>query len=556
MVAVTRPRWLEPVLVGLALAGFSFAWIVLDHSVWPWDPAWYGEVSLDLYSTLRLDLHSWADSMLNAFGQKAPGVAWLGQLFVPLGGVFGSDGRALLLSIVLTQTATLALVYAAARRAAPGQRAAALAAALLLAGAPLFVGLSHQYFAEPLQGLAVAWVLYVLVAALAWRPALTVSQLAGALGLGMLAKVSTPAYAGLPALAALALSIWAARRRPRDERPWYRDRAVLLSTLLAGVLVIGAAGWYLKNGRTALHHAAFAAGSELYGGGGSYLAKLSRWIDHLGDALFWDRIDVLLGVTLLAAGALIAARRARVDRTQLVQVAACAATVCVLLLLFARAANEDVRFLLGALPHVSLLLAFALAILPRPLVIAVMVLLAAQFGLVNARALGVGERSSYPYLAQPVTDSALRERLQELVHATCTAKSDGRISVVGGDYPWLNGNTLSLLADEEHTVGGHECEYTALGYAETDADAAWQRVLSLSAPYYVTIDYEDPANRLAPGLAAAVPSYDAFNRVNRAVFRRALGSGVYSVLPGTRRDGFVALHRSAEASTANYDGPP
>src|SRR5438132_10486575 len=99
-----RPRWLEPVLFGLALVGFSFVWIGLDRSVWPWDPAWYGEVSLELYSAMRLHTY-WLASMANAFGQKAPGIAWLGQFFVPLRGVVGSTERALLVSIVLTPAA-------------------------------------------------------------------------------------------------------------------------------------------------------------------------------------------------------------------------------------------------------------------------------------------------------------------------------------------------------------------------------------------------------------------------------------------------------------------
>jgi Dolichyl-phosphate-mannose-protein mannosyltransferase len=551
---VTRLRWFEPVFVGTILVAPSFVWIGLDRSVWPWDPSWYGEVSLDLYSALRLHTN-WIESMLAAFGQKAPGIAWLGQFFVPLGGVVGSDGRGLLISIVLVQAATVAFVYAAARTAAPQARFASASSALLLAGAPLFVGLSHAYFAEPLQAFTVAWVVYVMSAAATWRPALTLAQLTAALAVGMLAKVSTPAYAGLPAVTALALSVWASRHAEKQPA-WYRDRAVLLSGALAVIPLIGAIAWYNRNGRTAVHHAAFAAGSELYGGGGSYSTKLSRWLHHLDDATFNSRFDLL--ILFIAAGAvvtlLLKQRGATpINAVLLVQAGACLTTICALMLLFAHASNEDVRFLLAGLPLVCFLLAVFLGAVDERFAIAAAVLLAIQFVNVNGHALGVRSASHYPYLAPPVRDSTLAHRLRGLVDATCNDEASGRINVVGGDYPWLNGNTMSMLADERHTIVGPECEYTPLGYAATDAVAAWKRVLSLSAPYYLSIDYGDRANTLPPTLAVQVPTYAAFNKVNRAVFRRALDSGSYVAIPSTRAGGFVVLHRRARAPAAHYD---
>jgi len=544
---VTRRLSLEATLVGLVLTAPAFVWAALDRSIWPWDPAWYGEVSIDLYSALRLH-DGWLTSMLKAFGQKAPGVAWLGQLFVPIGGLVGSELRGLLVSIVLTQAATIALVYAAARRASPHGRAPALAAALLLAGAPLFVGLSHHYFAEPLQGVAVAWVLFVMVSANRWRPALAASQLAGALALGLLAKVSTPAYVAVPALVAGALSIAAARHEPTERIAWYRDRAVLLSIAVAAAPVVGAAAWYERNGRTALDHARFAAGSELYGGGGSFGAKLSRWIDHLRDALADRPFDILLGMLLLAAAALAVVRHrdAFARSPRWTYAAACATSLVILLALFARSANEDIRFLLAALPHAALLLALALSWRgARWLALAAAALLAAQFAVVNARVLGIGDSSHYTYLEQPQRDASPRRQLEQIVDLTCNDRSNGRINVVGGDYPWLNGNTLSLLADARYTIGGRECEYTTLGYIETDPDKAWERVRSLDAPYYVSLDYGDSRNRLPPELAANLSAYAPVNAVDEAVFRRALDSGEYRPIPSTRRGGFVVLERTA-----------
>src|SRR6266545_2399673 len=75
-------------LLALSLAP-SVLWIALDEHVWPWDQAWYGQVTVELYYTLREDPGEWLPAMVHAFGIKAPGTAWLGQWFVPLGALFG-----------------------------------------------------------------------------------------------------------------------------------------------------------------------------------------------------------------------------------------------------------------------------------------------------------------------------------------------------------------------------------------------------------------------------------------------------------------------------------
>src|SRR5207245_1537567 len=118
--------------------------------------------------------------------------AWLGQFFVPLGSIVGRDSVALLLSVVACQVASLGLVYAALRSLADD--AAAFLGTLLVGASPLFVAMSHEYFAEPIQTLAVAWLLFILAGADHRRAALTIAQLPGVLAMGMLAKLSSPLY--------------------------------------------------------------------------------------------------------------------------------------------------------------------------------------------------------------------------------------------------------------------------------------------------------------------------------------------------------------------------
>ena len=117
--------------------------------------------------------------MTHAFGSKPPAIAWLGQFFIPLGVWLGSIPTALLLSVVLCQATTIGLLFAAGRQLSGAL--AGLVAALTAAAAPLTVSMSHEYFVEPLQGMAVAWLLYIMVAARHRRVSLTLAQLVGAM---------------------------------------------------------------------------------------------------------------------------------------------------------------------------------------------------------------------------------------------------------------------------------------------------------------------------------------------------------------------------------------
>jgi hypothetical protein len=150
---------------------------------------------------------------------------------------------------------------------------------------------------------------------------------------------------------------------------------------------------------------------------------------------------------------------------------------------------------------------------------------------------------SYYRLAEPQRRS-LEPTLREIVRSTCPSSANGRISIVGAEYPWLNGNTLSLVASEEFALAGRQCQYTPLGYAEGNVDRAWKRVLAIDPPFYVAIDYGNPSNRLPADLEAQATRRDPFNRVNLAVYRRALRSGRFLVVPDTRRSGLVVLRAS------------
>jgi hypothetical protein len=144
-------------------------------------------------------------------------------------------------------------------------------------------------------------------------------------------------------------------------------------------------------------------------------------------------------------------------------------------------------------------------------------------------------------IASPDRDETFADRLDAVVERTCAAEAAGKINIVGVDYPWLNGNTLGMLAFSRFAERGRRCYYTSLGYAQADPEAAWSRVQEFQPPYYVGIDYGNARNPLPPPYADVAARGSAFNRVNQDVFERVTRSSEFDVVPGTRRAGLVVF---------------
>ena len=537
-------RRFAPILLGTILVLPSLVWAALDRSIWPWDPAWYGTVSLQLADTFGRNLHDWGALMTNAFGQKPPAIAWFGQLFVPLGDLFGQDESALLVSILICQAASLALVYAAAKRMAG--ETAGLVAALLFAAAPVFVSQSHEYFAEPIQTVTIAWLIYILASAASWRPALTLAQLPGVIALGLLAKLSTPAYMIAP-LAATLLLAYRHRNDGDAQPPLGKDPQVVAGGVVSILAVLGTLSWYRVNLDQALDHARLAAADTgLYGTDRGFARQLPDWIERLRDVTFlpyvWLALAALAVVSLALAGR--NGRRPSLWDPRVITVGACAASIVIVLVSFAMQPNEEARYLLGLVPFVAMLTALGIsAARVRSLVATAVVILAAEFAVVTLQGFGHARQASLTsYPLKPLTrDVGFPHALERAVAETCRPDSAYQINMVGADYGWLNHNYLSMLAIEEHADEGLTCYYTALGYAENDPDVAWKRLLEFKSPYYISIDYGNAANPLPAAQQALVRPDDPFNKVNRAVYRRVLESGLYQLVPGSRRDGLVVL---------------
>ena len=527
----------------------SVVWIALDNAVWPWDQAWYGEVSFDLWATLQDAQRAWPDAMVSAFGSKAPGIAWLGQFFLPLGRIIG-DQRALLASVVVCQIGALAMMFGICRRLGGGVLVA-FAGTLVLGASPLFVWATHEYLTEPLQTLTVVWSLLLLtLAGRTANPLAIGAQLPGVVAVALLAKLSSPLYIALPIAATAALLIPGILQGSHRRSAWLRAPTAVAAAAGSTVAMVGAGGWYIVNIDETFAHARLArADTGLYGTERRLGAELSEWTARLADSTFLPAVSVGMGlVVLIALGwKLLRGSRVRLNR-RLVVAGVCLAEACLVLIAFATQPNEEARFLLPAVPFVAVLIAIAVAGAPRVLLAIAVALLSVELLFVTLQGFGVApvDRLTYYRLGAPQRDPALRTELEQLVDLTCTARSAGRITIVAAEHPWFNANTLAMIASGRNSRVERKCYYTSLGYAESDAARAWERIRALDPPYILAIDYGTVGNQLLPAIRVEAGRIDPFNRVNRAVIRRVRKAEAFDVLPGSRAHGFVIFEQVEE----------
>lgn len=524
----------------------ALVWVAQDHSIWSFDPAWYGEVTVDLWWTLVHETSKWPKALLTAFGSKAPGIAWLGQFFVPLGAALGSVERGLLLSVILCQFLSLFLMMGTISKLFGPDSVMSAFSVLLAASSPLFVGMSHQFFAEPLQMLATTCFFAIAAGAAEWKRNRTLVRLLGAASLGLAAKVSTPLYCILPGLAAL----WTALGRSgadagvsllgslRRERFFYP--AVLLALLTAA--------WYGKNSEYVFRHAMESASGEVslaYGRAAPWLEKLSFWGNAASFGLLYPptlclfALAAIVVVWRMVRQGISTGRPAGLSRGDWLALLA-AAQAAGVLTLFAGSINEETRYLLPLLPAVTLLGAWLVhRAQSRWLRRVALLVVAVQFLWVNAQALGFLPRDSRisPWLLTTVSDGARMAKLQDVVGRTCSPELAGRYQICGVEYPWLNANTLSFYAAQQRLDRGYRCRYTSLGYAESRMEEALRRLYGLKPCYFISLAPEFQTDRA-----------DCFNRVSLPVLDALMHSGDFQDQGFPSHFGIVILKHAADSS--------
>jgi hypothetical protein len=509
-------------------------WVMEDRAVWPWDQAWYGEVSTDLWFWMGHSLLRWAGEMAGGLYMKPPGAVWLGQLFVPLRHVFGTVERSLLVSILATQFVVLAIIFRIGRRLGSGSYLVAVCGVVLAAGGSLFVGLSHQFFVEPLQAAAVAWVYCVAVEAPGWTSPRIALQLALALVVGALAKADTPLYCTLPCVYAAVL-IWRKKPTRGELSACWRSRGFRVQVALLGLVAVPTALWYYRNLATVWQHArdaSLGADALHYGTRDTWLHKLTMWWRSAGDSFLSPYLGWVF-LAVLAAAVLSAVLRFR-KRTNNARIEAVSILsllqVLLILSVLSKTITVEPRFLYAVLPSIAIVFVQLCALLPARFLAAVVVACGAQWAAVNAESLALVGRFDHQsqWLITPERDGSRYDDLARVV--SLTSDVPARYDVIAVESPWMNANAAAFFAAKNRLRTGGRCYYTSLGYAETDFGAAMRRIETFRTHYVITL-----AEPFQSGLA------DFLNVVSLPVLRDMQSDLRFRQVPFASRNGVLVF---------------
>jgi hypothetical protein len=539
--------------VPLVLIIPSLIWVVLDKAVWEWDPADYGKNAIELSDTLIHFPSRWVWQMLATPSEAAPGILWFGQFFVPLGRVVGSIDAGLLLSIWVVQGVSLLLIHRCLLQLSDRNQVVAFLGCAVIASAPLFVGISQQFYVEPLQLLAVAWFVLILSAATRWSPAMTLGQLLAAVPLALLAKVTSPMYCLVPGLVAL----WCVGKGWRsigDRHEWSR-LSVVATIAVAIPLNVATALWYWNNITYVMHHVAVAFSgpvSALFGQRDSFLTTLTFWLQIVQHVFFMQPV-ALTGAVLFGLGVLSYCWGQPRGPRHFTTCCVCSTVqILVTLCAFSLSDSRDVRFLLPLLPYVSVTMAWSVAQLNVPLVTAVATFMVlAQLTIVHAQSLGLmSSHLETAYVRELNRDPERGLVVDSIVERTCSddraAGSRGTYwNIIGESRAWLNVNTLRYTAAKRRVLNkGGSCSYSGVGgYFVVDDEAEWERILSLAPHYYIATEPD-----VYPPLSDKISQ--AINGVNVPLRKRVETSGLFERQAGPQYDPGVAIFRRIQQRRA------
>jgi hypothetical protein len=440
--------------------------------VWSWDPAFYATGAVDLWFRLAHRPSAWFEAMRSVLWVKAPGIAWFGQLFVPLGRWLGTVERGLLASVLLAQLGTLVLLYRVGRRMAPLWPWPAVAGVVFAASSPLFVSLSHHFLTEALQAFAIASVWWVAAESPSTPPHRTLLRLVVAASLGLVAKVSTPAFVVVPAsLAAYRAVRGLLRTAPRP----------VLGAPDAGWAVVAAgtvglcAAWYARNGRQAYAFAAWASSGDValeFGHKDTVIRKLAHWLDALQRAFVLEPAGWLLLLAALLAIWIAFRRHWRGEGRQDPPAArallgASLAQIVLVLAVLSVTINEETRYLLALAPSLAVLvIGLASALRTRVLAAGLVLAFVGQWAIVHGRHLAPPTAGSTFYWGgSPVADAPRMKELALVVDRACTPRWAGRVLMTGVNFDWLNLHTLAFYSTKAQLRTGFRCYFEYLGHA-------------------------------------------------------------------------------------------
>jgi len=512
-------------LLAIILLSPSVVWIFRDLRVWPWDQAYYAELTLKIHHAVENGPPAGLKAFLTVPDSRPPLLPWLAQAATPLIRLVGSPERALLLTNIAAGAVMLWLVYSATRRFG-GDPGTALAAMLLCAGSSDFIALNHQFLVESVQSMAV-----IGLACTALRAdRLSCLRLAAATlcwaALALLAKTTSVGFVA-PFLLYIGLvcAIAGAKRQSATSA----DVWLLLG---ASLLVAVTIAWYAMNWSAIVAHISEAAKGDialLYGAVRPLPVKLQYWSREMLRAL--SPFPWLAGLILLVSVVAIviaAARQLRRDLKNLLRTAVdsgllfalcLTGTVIAGLFAYSRTIEEDPRFLAPMVPLVVLLFSWSLATLARRWLTASAAVLLA-FNWVATHAIAQGLVSFSPalgYLQAPRAEPVSIERMTRAVRESCDSAHPNRLNIIGAELQDFSTVSAWFYAEKLYPTLGYRCNYTSLGYAQSDVDVAIKRIYDVNPEFIVTLPldelHDDPFNHLSRPIAEWLATNRDFERI-------------------------------------------
>jgi hypothetical protein len=509
--------------------------------VWPWDQAQYGEYTLKTLAEFRLGIAAGIASLNTQLAFKAPAITWIGVPYALLAPVFDRVEPALLLATLTWQAVTLFAcgwsAYLVSR-----SRLVAFTVTALLASAPLFVGMSHQYLVEPLQTMAVALCFLLALAAHRMSGEGVIVALLGVGALAMGAKTSSPLYCALPMLYTCVELV---RRRSLSRmrvRPLLR--LPLLGLAISGAVLV--ALWYVLHFEVTYRNVVESSVGSLapyYGRSATFVTKVAYWALALVDALVVHNPSLLIAA---AGGAVVAwallPRSYRTDgkpsetaevRPSGSVVVLAAVSLVAAFVVYSLQINDDTRFLQPLLPAGAVVLAWSLGQRWERLACGALLAVAlGQYTVVYSHAFGLPTLAGVrePWLWVVERSDTRRQQLQAIVRLTCDSHLRGELmNMIGVELPWLNYFSANFYAAFAQ-AGRPVCVYTGLPFAETDLDRAVEWIRRAGPGYYIAIRPEvmsnppDFLNRVsAPAFTwvASSPQWEVFRELGDVVIFRA-----------------------------------
>lgn len=495
--------------VGLFLLIFpSLIWIFFDNSVWPWDQAWYGEISVNLYYKLFHSFSEWPKAMLSAFRVKAPAIAWLGQFFVPLAKITGSMDKALMLSVVLAQFFSLLLMHKIVL-SLTNKKVLAILGSLIMASSSLFIAMGHQYLVESLQLLVITLFIFILVNAKKWNKYKITLSLIFALPFAMIVKITSPIYAIIP----VGLIIWYLFKIPAEItiKEYFKEKKNIIYYIFGLLFMFCVIGWYIVNWEAVFKFMRLVSSgsvAELYGIRAPFFQKFNFWISSFQKSFFIP--SAMYFIFFIFGAFLFQYIFLKKHRLLELPILISIFSIALVLIFFSFQINEETRYLLPLLPYFVILMCWLLyKINSKWINIMAVTVFGFQFIFVNGFTLGLikGSSKDISSWAIPVhVNSDQKKEMEEVITQTCKLESINKFNIVGVEFPWLNANSVEYYATQQKIRNDFQCYYTSLGYAESNADKAINNIKEfIKPPYFITVSKD------------SFPATDAFNTVSAPV---------------------------------------